>query len=525
MWHRKKAPSAPSTPIIFSPSGAQYFDDFFAVIIGIDAYQEQSGLNPLSYAASDANLFESWLISKGVPKKHITSLRNEEATGKGIRDALQSIAENPNIGRNSKLTIYFAGHGSKKKAPSDFPTGNGEMQMLLPQDFDSRLKDDIKGSWTQPGRPIFDVEFGYLIRSSVNKKGLHITVILDCCHSGSGTRGGSSNLTVRGCNLPPEYTLPTDPLPPWFSDSYAKPSHILLAASHESQQAYENPSRGHGRFTYALVDILRKADKVGNLNLLTYSEAISLMVDSDYEFNIKETMQTPRVEGDDAHCVIFTRHLPPSRPIIYRVETTDKGFSLERGTESGITTGTQFEVYIDERLTSESRVASIRADSATAFVTHCSLLSTNSKSVPSNVPLFAVETVHGQRLKLFIDQGDRQYNDLKTMVHDSGLNDISIGSIDIVSVKQEADLAIITEESGTTLAFEVINPGFLQYSGGTRLLAGSNISVNDKGFILKVLRAAVHFFRQLDLPNTGNLQGGSIDVECRQVRQGEILNT
>ncbi|KAG6834627.1 hypothetical protein H0H93_008494, partial [Arthromyces matolae] len=496
---------------------AQFGDDFFAVIIGIDAYQEQSGLNPLSYAASDANLFESWLISKGVPKKHITSLRNEEATGKGIRDALQSIAENPNIGRNSNLSIYFAGHGSTMKAPTGWPTGNGEMQMLLPQDFDSRLKEDVKGSWTQPGRPIFDVEFGYLIRSSFNKKGLHITVILDCCHSGSGTRGGNSNLTVRGYNLPPDYTLPTDPLPPWFSsDSSTKTSHILLAASHEAQLAYENPSRGHGRFTYALVDILRKADEVGNLDLLTYSE-------TSLNSNEQKDTQTPRVEGDDAHCVIFTRHLPPSRLTIYKVETTDKGFSLERGTESGITSGTQFGVYIDKRLT--SRVASIRADWAAAFVTHCSLLSINSKSIPSNVPLYAVETVHGQRLRLFIDQGDSHYKHLKTMVLDWRLKDISIGSIDIVGLKQEADLAISTEESGDTLAFEVRNPKFLQYSGETRLLSGSNVSIDDQGFILKVLRAAVHFYRHLDLRNTGNFQGGSIDVECRQVRQGEILNT
>ncbi|KAG6826240.1 hypothetical protein H0H93_016672, partial [Arthromyces matolae] len=53
-------------------------------------------------------------------------------------------------------------------------------------------------------------------------------------------------------------------------------------------------------------------------------------------------IQTPRIEGVDLACAIFTRDLLPSRPVIYSVEMVDDGFQLKGGTESNITDGAEF---------------------------------------------------------------------------------------------------------------------------------------------------------------------------------------
>ncbi|KAG6831047.1 hypothetical protein H0H93_013869 [Arthromyces matolae] len=117
-------------------------DNLFALVIGINNYSKR----PLAHAVSDADEVERWLLSDlGVPSKNVTSLRNEQATGKGIRDSFQLILDNNDLVADDTVIIYFAGHGSTANAPDDWPTRNGKMQMLLPYDFDVNLSTDAEG--------------------------------------------------------------------------------------------------------------------------------------------------------------------------------------------------------------------------------------------------------------------------------------------------------------------------------------------------------------------------------------------
>ncbi|KAG6846987.1 hypothetical protein H0H93_010734, partial [Arthromyces matolae] len=163
-----------------------------------------------------------------------------------------------------------------------------------------------------------------------------------------------------------------------------------------------------------------------------------------------------------------------------------------------------------------------------SFVTHCSLLSTNSESLadlPRDKPLYAAEILHGQRLRLFIDQGDPHYDRLSKMILDWCPNEISIRSIDIVGPNKEADISISTEMSGDTVVFEHRNKIILRDSGMTRLECGSGVHVNDEGLILGILIKAAHYFRFLDPQNIGNDRGPSIDIKCRQARREDFNGT
>ena len=75
--------------------------------------------------------------------------------------------------------FYYSGHGSQEQAPEEFwhvePDRLDETLVC----FDSRMA----GCWD-----LADKELGKLVDEVAANAG-HVVVILDCCHSGSGTRG------------------------------------------------------------------------------------------------------------------------------------------------------------------------------------------------------------------------------------------------------------------------------------------------------------------------------------------------
>lgn len=95
---------------------------------------------------------------------------------------------------------------------------------------------------------------------------LYQTVILDCCHSGSGTRHVEKRQMSR---LERGFDLEADIIPSTLDDviwnklpkdresvsAAGSKSHVLLAACRESEVAFETD--GHGAFTRALLDTLR----------------------------------------------------------------------------------------------------------------------------------------------------------------------------------------------------------------------------------------------------------------------------
>ena len=117
-------------------------------------------------------------------------MANGQATRQGIIDAWRSHLGQ--AGPGDVALFYYSGHGSQENAPPEFWDFEPDRQNETLVCYDSRSSD---------GWVLADKELAQLI-SEVAANGPHFTVILDCCHSGSGTRdadevtGGSTWLTA-----------------------------------------------------------------------------------------------------------------------------------------------------------------------------------------------------------------------------------------------------------------------------------------------------------------------------------------
>lgn len=148
-----------------------------AVCVGIDVYPTA----PLYGCVADA---EQWTKSLQDRDFEVELLTNQQATRQGILDALGALVEDGQAG--DVLVFQFAGHGTQ--VPDlDGDEEDDKDEALCPVDvYDGAfvIDDDI---WDVLGRI---------------RRGVNLTVFLDCCHSGSATRAfgfpfGGSQPTQR----------------------------------------------------------------------------------------------------------------------------------------------------------------------------------------------------------------------------------------------------------------------------------------------------------------------------------------
>lgn len=140
-----------------------------AVLIGINKYQIPG--SDLSGCVSDVkNLTGVLTTYYGFADKDITTLTDLQATKKAMQAAMQKLIKSGKKG--DVLLLHYSGHGS------NVPDDNGDEadhrdEILCPTDLD--WNDPLRDDW---------------LRNTLNKlrKGVSLTVIMDCCHSGTITR-------------------------------------------------------------------------------------------------------------------------------------------------------------------------------------------------------------------------------------------------------------------------------------------------------------------------------------------------
>ncbi|KAJ7859867.1 hypothetical protein B0H13DRAFT_1639830, partial [Mycena leptocephala] len=174
----------------------------FALLIGINEYADPS-VNDLNRCVTDVKEMQAFLENTVcVPHKRIQVLLNQDATREKIIQHIRHLAFNPDldIQTGNPILIFYAGHGSEAQFACNV---HEKIQMLLPHNFVYQTSDD------KNAQGILDVELGALLSDICAAKGDNITVILDACHSGSGTRDGifQSDLMVRAVELPEGYRI------------------------------------------------------------------------------------------------------------------------------------------------------------------------------------------------------------------------------------------------------------------------------------------------------------------------------
>ena len=137
--------------------------EFWAVVIGIDAYQHAP---PLQHAVNSARAIERALPGLGVRADHLVMVIDQQATRAAIEKTLAEDLRKK-MGRDDRLLVFFAGHGQTEQVRPGQEEG-----YLLPVDGD-------------PGRLLSTGISMTLIRQiSERLSARHILYIMDASFSG-----------------------------------------------------------------------------------------------------------------------------------------------------------------------------------------------------------------------------------------------------------------------------------------------------------------------------------------------------
>ena len=140
-----------------------------AVLIGINRYRVPG--SDLRGCVNDVkNLQQALTTYYGFSAQDITTITDAQATKKAMQSAIQKLIASGKKG--DVLLLHYSGHGS------NVPDDNGDEadhrdEILCPTNLD--WNDPLRDDWL---RTTFDKL----------RAGVSLTVIMDCCHSGTNTR-------------------------------------------------------------------------------------------------------------------------------------------------------------------------------------------------------------------------------------------------------------------------------------------------------------------------------------------------
>jgi hypothetical protein len=225
-----------------------------ALIVGIDKYR-----NPawnLQGCTMDAAVMSGMLQDHfGFPGDSIRVITDDRATKTGIEQRLDWLVRDAKPG--DVLVFFYAGHGSQVRDRDGDELDDQMDEILCPHDmnWDDPLTDDILNS--------------YFTRVP---QGANLTVILDCCNSGTGSRALPVSpddtrpvVNVRYLKPPLDIEhrsrgimLKTRRL----GEAIIKENHLLLAACADYQESQETRFEGkvRGAFSFYFKETLKQAN-------------------------------------------------------------------------------------------------------------------------------------------------------------------------------------------------------------------------------------------------------------------------
>ncbi|MEX1027242.1 MAG: caspase family protein [Candidatus Paceibacterota bacterium] len=228
--------------------------DIYALLVGINDYAPHVG--KLNGCLNDVDHFHDYLTdSYDRGQLHLEILKDADATRANIIAQFRR-----HLGRaqaDDVVVFQYCGHGARWKSAKPFeqfyPDGKDEGLVC----YDSR---------SDGGFDLADKELAVLL-AELARNDPHVAVILDCCHSGSATRGADDFTQLKARQTHEVHT--ERPLESYLDGYYAAlrdrgaslqipaSRHILLAACQRVQKAWEGRDQS-GVFTSTLLEVLGK---------------------------------------------------------------------------------------------------------------------------------------------------------------------------------------------------------------------------------------------------------------------------
>ena len=351
----------------------------FAVVVGINQYRSNV-ISDLGGCANDARAIYGFLTQRlGVPTENIRLLTSTGAepdeklpSRENMIDGWRWLIEQARTG--DQLFFHYSGHGSQ--AISDDPNEpDGYDETLVPSD--SRTTDDR-------GRPVYDIldkELAALI-AAAEERGALVTVVLDCCHAGSGTRAfvpvrrTAADRRARpvGTVLPEASGARTVASRHWSGKLGSE--HVLLAGCRDEEMSHEyrSPTNGawYGAMTYFLLQKLQELHP--QMNWREVHDAVQAQVHGVY------ARQLPQLEGPGNRAVFgeLTPHAGSYLNVISAREAGHTGndviIRIGGGAAVGLTPGSHVELFpagseaLDGRGLGRGEVIESRVDSSYALI-------------------------------------------------------------------------------------------------------------------------------------------------------------
>ncbi|MEQ8974866.1 MAG: caspase family protein [Coleofasciculus sp. C1-SOL-03] len=312
--------------------------NLYALLVGINEYPEP--ISRLSGCVNDINAVEEYLRERVAQpdgyKPHIRKLLDQEATRQAIIEGFrQHLCQ---AGSEDIVLFYYSGHGSQAKTPEEFWHLEPDRLEETLVCYDSRAE----GGWG-----LADKELAYLI-AKVAEKNPHICIILDCCHSGNGTRDLLQETGVRRfCKdererprdsyifSPEELEFlsasrgnPEDHLSGW---KIPKGRHVLLAACQDCETANDAvDGKQQGAFSYLLMETLRNNGKLTYRDLFKQANAL---------VRSKVSAQSPQFEvthSEDETRFFLDGAIAERKPYFTVEHNKDHGWVIDGGAVHGV---------------------------------------------------------------------------------------------------------------------------------------------------------------------------------------------
>jgi hypothetical protein len=315
----------------------------YAVLVGIDDYP--APIVGLDGCVNDVKRMRDYLKGRyhkdeGFKLAPPTVLVNKKATKSAVIDAFRK--QLGKAKRGDVALFYYSGHGSQELSPQEFwhlePDKLDETLVC----YDSRLPEHFD---------LADKELAFLIER-VSKKGAHVVIILDSCHSGSGTRDVqaqttrvrrvATDLRDRPLNTfimsVEDATRLTRPAQPGIDSGWsAAGSHILLAACRDDEEAVEYHAiapdgtvEPRGTFSYFLGEALRAIS-----GPITYRELFARI---NAQIRSVVRGQSPQIESippGNVDGMVFDGAIRPVEPF-YTLSYRSEAWRIDAGAVHGL---------------------------------------------------------------------------------------------------------------------------------------------------------------------------------------------